>query len=138
MQNLGNKVKWYLGDKQVKECESYKYLGVTLKSNGNFSEHVDKVQEKAQKSYYCLLTKSRYWGGFQPRLYLYLFDHTIMSMLNYASEVWGTNEWTKIERLHLVACKYALGVKSSTNTDTVYSELGRMSVQSHHHVNILK
>ena len=111
---------------------------MTIKSNGSFSEHVDIVKEKAQKSYYSLLAKSRDWGGFQPRLYLYLFDHTIMPILNYASEVWGETEWPKLERLHLSACKYALGVKSSTNTDAVYSELGRMSVQSYHHVNILK
>ena len=28
--------------------------------------------------------------------------------------------------------------KSSTSTDAVYSEMGRISVQSYHHVNILK
>ena len=134
----GNEFKWYLGNIQVKECESYKYLGVTFKSNGSFTEHVDKVREKAQKSYYSLLAKSRDWGGFQPRLFLYLFDHTIIPILNYASDVWGTSECPKLERLHLSASKYALGVKSSTNTDAVYSELGRMSIQSYHHVNILK
>ena len=72
---LENHFKWFLDDTQVKECESYKYLGVTIKSNGSFSKHVDIVKEKAQKSYYSLLAKSRHWGGFQPRLYLYLFDY---------------------------------------------------------------
>ena len=133
-----NQPKWFLGKKQIKECESYKYLGVTIKSNGSFSEHVDKVREKAQKSYFSLLAKSREWGGFQPRLFLYLFDHTIMPIISYASDIWGAHEWPKLERLHLSACKYALGVKSSTNTDAVYSELGRIAVQSHHHINILK
>lgn len=46
-----------------------------------------------------------------------------MPVLNYASEIWGTNEWPKLERMHLSACKYALGVKSSTTTDAVYAEL---------------
>ena len=61
-----------------------------------------------------------------------------MPVLNYASEIWGTNEWPKLERLHLSACKYALGVKSSTTTDAVYAELGRYSVLSSRHINILK
>ena len=129
---------WYLGGKEVEECESYKYLGVTIKSNGSFSEHVEKVKEKAQKCYFSLLGKNNEWGGFQPRLFLFLFDHTIMPILNYASEVWGISEQPILERLHLKACKYALGVKSTTSTDAVYPELGRISVLSNHHVNILK
>ena len=59
---------WKLGDKDIKECNSYKYLGVTLKSNGSFSEHVDIIKEKAQKAYFSLVSKSREWGGFQLNL----------------------------------------------------------------------
>ena len=61
-----------------------------------------------------------------------------MPILTYASEVWGTIEILKLERLHLSACKYALGVKSSTNTEAVYAELGRVCVKKRFHVNILK
>ena len=67
-------------------------------------------------------------GGFQPRLFLYLFDHTIAPILNYASKAWGFEEWSKLETLQLKACKYALGVWSSTTTDAVYAELRRMSL----------
>ncbi len=49
-------------------------------------------------------SESREWGGFQPKLFLYLFDHKIMPILNYASEEWGTNDFTKQESLHLSAC----------------------------------
>ena len=133
-----NEETWNLGDKEIKECELYKYLGVVLKSNGSFSEHVDKVKEKAQKAYFSLMSKSREWGGFQPRLFLYLFDHTILPILNYASEIWGFDDWHKLETLHLKACKYALGVRTNATTDAVYSELGRISLQYHRHINILK
>ena len=128
---------WKIGDKEVKECTSYKYLGVTLKSTGSFSEHIDKIKEKAHKSYFFLISKSKEWGGFQPRLFLYLFDHTIAPILNYSSEIWGFEDWTKLETLHLKACKYALGARSSTTTDAVYAELGRVSLQCQRHINIL-
>jgi len=61
-----------------------------------------------------------------------------MPILNFSSEVWGLNEWPKLETIHLSACKYALGVKSSTTTMAVYSELGRIPVQCQRHINILK
>ena len=70
--NSKKKTTWRLGVKEIDECDSYKYLGVTVKTNGSFSEHVDKVKDKAQKAYFSLITKSREWGGFQPRLFLYL------------------------------------------------------------------
>ena len=128
---------WKIGDKEVKECVSYKYLGVMLKSNGSFSEHIDKIKEKANKAYFSLISKSKEWGGFQPRLFLYLFDHTIVPIVNYASEIWGFEECSKLETLHLKACKYALGVRSSTTTDAVYAELGRISLQAQRHISIL-
>ena len=128
---------WKIGDKEVNECVSYKYLGVMLKSNGSFSEHIVRMKEKAHKAYFSLIAKSKEWGGFQPRLFLYLFDHTIVPILNYASEIWGFEEWSKLETLHLKACKYALGVRPSTTTDAVYAELGRISLQTHRHIRIL-
>ena len=99
---------------------------------------MDKIKEKAPKAYFSLISKSREWGGFQPRLFLYLFDHTIVPILKHASEVWGFEEWSVLETLHLKACKYVLSVKSTTNTDAVYSELGRVSLQKYQHVKILK
>ena len=126
-----NNKTWMVGDKAIKECVSY--LGATLKSNSSFSEHIDKIEERAHKAYFTLIAKSKEWGGFQPHLFLYLFDHTIVPILNYASEIWGFEEWSKLETLHLKACKYALGVRSSTTTDAVYAELGRISLQTTSH-----
>ena len=126
-----------IGDKELKEFTSHKYLGVTLKSNGSFSEHIDKIKEKALKSYFSIISRSKEWGGCQPRSFLYLFDHSIAPILNYSSEILGFKDWPKLEILHLKACKYALGVRSSTTTDAVYAELGRVSLQCQRHVNIL-
>ena len=50
---------WKIGDKEVEECISYKYLGVTIKSNGSFSEHIDKIKERANKAYFPLISKGK-------------------------------------------------------------------------------
>ncbi len=86
-----NSVIWKIGRKEIAKCDSYKYLGVTLNSNGFFSEHVEKNKEKAQKSYFSLNTKSKEWGNFQPRLFLYLFDHTIALMVQLCGRTDGTD-----------------------------------------------
>ena len=50
---------WKIGDTEVKEYISYKYLGVTLKSTESFSENIDEIEEKALKSYFSLISKSK-------------------------------------------------------------------------------
>ena len=60
-----------------------------------------------------------------PKMFLYLFDHLIKSIVGYCSEVWGFRDWDELETLYLQACKYALGVRSTTTSAAVYSELGR-------------
>ena len=68
-------------------------------------------------------------GLSSSHVFLYLFDHTIAPILNYASEIKGLEEWSKLETLYLKACKYALGGRSSKTADAVYAELGRVSLQ---------
>ena len=63
---------WKIGDQELTECTPYKYVGVTLKSNGSISEHIDKIQEKALKSYFSHISKIKECGAFQPRLFIYL------------------------------------------------------------------
>ena len=50
---------WKIGDKELKECTSYKYLGASQKSNCSFSEYIDKIKEKTLKFYFSLISKSK-------------------------------------------------------------------------------
>ena len=49
---------WKFGDKEIKDCNEYKCLGVTFKFNGSYSAHVDIIKQKAQKSYFALFSKA--------------------------------------------------------------------------------
>ena len=92
---------WKFGDKEIKECNEYKYLGVTFESNGSCSAHVDIIKQKAQKSYFALLSKSNEWDGFNPRLFLFLFDSTKLPILNYTTDVWGSGSWDAFKNFTL-------------------------------------
>ena len=79
------KKKWYLGDNAISECYSYKYLGVTFKSNGSYNEHIGMVKQKAGKAYFALISKCKELNGLQSGLFLYLFDQMI-PIINYGSK----------------------------------------------------
>lgn len=61
----------------------------------------------------------------KPKHYLELFDKLVTPILNYGCEVWGFSQARSIERVHLQFCKRILCVKTSTQNDFVYGELGR-------------
>ena len=61
-----------------------------------------------------------------------------MIILSYGAEVWGFTQANAIEILHLKFCKSLLGVKTWTQNDCVYGELGRKSLITYRYLKILK
>ena len=58
-----NDKTWKIGEIEIDEVKSYKYLGVIIRNNGTFTEHVSVVKDKAIKAYYALIAKNRDPGG---------------------------------------------------------------------------
>ena len=129
---------WSIGNINIEEDKIYKYLGVVFTSKGSFIEHVNTLKEKANKAYYSIVARSKEWQGFKPKTFFHIFDHTILPTLNYGAEIWGGEEWIELEKLHLSACKYILGVSHSTPTNGIYAELGRHPLQISRKIAIVK
>ena len=129
---------WTTGGTCIEEDKIYKYLGVLFTSDGSFIEHIKNLKEKANEAYYSIIAKSKEWQGFNPKNFFHIFDHTILPILNYGAEIWGGKEWTELEKLHLSACKYILGVSHSTPTDGLYVELGRHPLHISRKITIVK
>ena len=70
-------------------------------------------------------------------MFLHIFDHTILPILNYAADVWGDNEWPDLERIHLMACKFILGVNQATPSNVTYAELGRFPSEIHRKISMI-
>ena len=130
-----NDKRWKIGEIEIDEAKSYKYLGVIIRNNGTFTEHVSVVKDKAIKAYHTLIAKNREWQGFSPKTYLHIFDHTILPILNYAADVWGGNEWLDLERIHLM---FIPGVNQATPSNAIYAELGRYPLEIHHKISMIK
>ena len=58
--------------------------------------------------------------------------------MNYGAEIWGGKDRTELDKLHLAACKYILGVSHSTPTDGIYAELGRHPLHMSRKITIAK
>ena len=114
---------------ETDEAKSYKYLGVIIRNNGTFTEHVSVARDKAIKAYYSpgLLSdseKPRIVRIFPKNVFAHIRPNSTTN-LKLCCGVCGGNEWPDFERIHLMACKFILGVYQTTASNAIYAELGR-------------
>jgi hypothetical protein len=121
---LKNNEKWYYNDNSLETVENFNYLGVVFNYTGSFTLNNQYVTGKALKAMSVLLRNiSKY--DVTANIAMQLFDSFVGSVLNYSCAVWGFSKSKDLERIHLKFCKSILGVKQSTCTAAVYSEIGR-------------
>ena len=99
--------------------------------SGSFIETHTALSDQATKAIYKLRTYLNKFTNLSVKHTLELFDKLILPILNYASEVWWFSNENKIERIHTKFCKQLLGVKSQTQNNFVYGELGRTTLKVH-------
>lgn len=117
-----------LRDASLEIVDSYNYLGLLLRYNGSFSESKQKLVEQAEKAIFCVYTGIRNLN-IPVDIQLKLFDFMISPILLYGSEVWGFENTSIIERVHLKFCKRIMNVRRSTPNFIVYGELGRFPLE---------
>ncbi|KAK3096812.1 hypothetical protein FSP39_003531 [Pinctada imbricata] len=115
---------FFLNEIQIEVVDSYCYLGILFNYNGNFLKARNHLVRQAEKALYSLYTKLRNIS-IPIDLQLKLFDSLIAPIPLYSSEIWGFENKTVIEKIHLKFLKYILKLRLSTPNYMVYGETGR-------------
>ena len=112
-------------NEKIEVVFEYKYLGIIFTYNGNFNKAKKYLFDQATRAMYALISKSRKLQNLPIDIQLHLFDSLVVPILLYGCEIWGFENNSMIEKLHLKYCKTILHVKKSTPSCMVYGELGR-------------
>ena len=107
----------------IKECKSFKYLGLMIDNNLKFDIHVDYIKKKIQKrigAMYrgCSLLPVKYRKMFANSLILPHFD--------YLDTIYGRAPKTKLHELDILykkVAKIALGVEKTQSSINVYKDM---------------
>ena len=121
---LPNNLRFYLGGDEVQIVEKFSFLGVVFTPSGSFSEAQSTLAGQGSKALFQLEKYLQKFINLSPKHVYGLFDKLVCPVLSYGCEVWGFHPAVSIERLHLKFCKRLLGVKSSTQNNFIYGELG--------------
>ena len=117
-------------NESVELVKNHKHLGVTLSSNGNWTEHIDNIVKSALKQV-NVLRKLKFTLSKQALANIYL--SFIRPVMEYACEVWDgcfEREVEKLEKVQLEAARIVTGLTRYANKDALYFETGWDSLQN--------
>ena len=118
----------FIGER-LEICETYKYLGITLKSTLKrpINASTEHLSQQAQQAIFKIQNDVKQAiGKLSPKLALNAFDSQVLPILEYDSEVWCTGTQTaELERIQLHYLKYMLWVNRQSPSLAVYAECGR-------------
>ena len=122
-----NGYNFYLGDQPIDITSTYHYLGVTFSATGSFLQARKHISQQAQKATYLLFAKAHN-ADLPADLTLKLFDHTVLPILTYGSEIFGFENLDIIEKVHNEFLRKLLKVRKSTPLYMIHGELGHYPV----------
>ncbi len=77
---------------------------------------ITQLKNQASRVMYALIGKCRKLG-LSTDLLLELYDRMIVPIMLYGCEVWGPENYTETEKLHLKFCKHLLGIHGRTTNN---------------------
>jgi hypothetical protein len=116
-----------IGDRQIEITNNYHYLGLTFSSNGSFLKARKHLAEQANKALHLLFTRANN-AELPIDLVIKLFDHTVLPILTYGSEIFGFENVEILEKVHNNFLRKITNARRSTPMTFLYGELGRYPI----------
>ena len=127
-QRINNTKLWKLGNKQISEVDSYKYLGIHFSRNLHDHCHVQEVIKKGNRLISYIKSIINNLDNFDRVNYGNVLWRTIaLPSINYACSVWfpgSQADIDKIENLQLQMARYILKAPRYTPRAALYGDLG--------------
>ena len=127
------KVKKYpvfkIGEDIVEVKEEYVYLGVTFSCDGKFNKAIEKQVTQARKAMYALLHKAKILR-LPFDIVLELYEHCVIPVLLYGSEVWGFENLHRLEIFHRQFLKLVLKTFKFTPSCMIYGETNTLDIRT--------
>ena len=119
---------WNLGNEQISEVESYKYLGVYISRNLSDHGHIQEVIKKGNRLIAYIKSIINNFDDFNRVHYgNVLWKSIALPSINYASSVWfpgSQADVDKIENLQLQMARFILKAPRNTPRAALYGDLG--------------
>ena len=120
----------HIGNETLEIVFNFGYLGLKLNYNNKFTVAQKDLYSRASRAMFALLKKCNRLS-LPLDIIFDLFDKTIVPVLTYGCEVWGTAITDASSKLQLKFYKLVLRLRQSTPTCMVLGEVGKAPVEIH-------
>ena len=137
-ENLEQLFSFNIGSMNIKTVERYKYLGVTLNGNLDFSESAQELAEAGGWALGGIISKFKVHKNFGYHTFTKLFDHGVKPITDYYSSIWGFASHTFPEKVQLRAARYFMGVNPKTPILVLTGDMGWLTTKVRIFLEIIK
>ena len=117
-----SKFVFLFGKRIVEYCTSYKYLGCYLNEFLDFNFTAEMQANSASRALNSIVTKMIKRGGFPYTVYSMLYQACILSISQYAGEIFGFRNYDSHFKLQLRAIRAFLGLPKNATSFGILSE----------------
>ncbi|MGH7239954.1 MAG: RNA-directed DNA polymerase, partial [Candidatus Saccharimonadales bacterium] len=132
--------KWSIAAGEIKEVDSYKYLGMEREKKRGWAKYVERVVSKGRSRLYQLMMVGAHQHGLRPSTGKKLAETIVRPVLEYGAEVLAPTQKqaADIERVMVSAGKLITGLPRAALCDAVRGELGWCTMAERREVAKLK
>ena len=129
----------FIFNNEVVECvEKYKYLGIYLDEHLDFRSTATILANSATRALGALFSKFRKNKGIGFSTFSTLFHSGIAPILDYASAIWGFQQYSQIDSVQNKALRFFLGVHRFATTAAVIGDTGWIDCNTRRKINLLR
>ena len=108
---------------------SYKYLGYHMHEHLKHQKTVEILTSSAKRAFGKIINMFKKLGNMGYKTYTTLYNSNILSIANYASGVWGFQEFKECRVLQNKVIRFFLGTHVFTPLAALYCEMGWMDIR---------
>jgi hypothetical protein len=128
---LAKSEKWHFDGKPLEIVNEYKYLGFLLTSRMSLSKHFDAKIKNAKFAMNSVWKNVLVKPEIKTTVKIAIYYSIARSIVCYAGQVWGSNEFEMIERYQRKYLKWIFNLPSSTPNYMLLTEFGLPSLYAY-------
>ena len=117
-------VKFHYGDTQLQVVSDYKYLGVILDENLNFSKCSKMLAESGGRALSSIISKFKMFKDLGYKTFTTMYESGVVPILDYGSAIWGYSKNSHSDLIQNKASRYFLGLHNFTPVPALTGEMG--------------
>ena len=126
------------GEQHLTLVQHYKYLGIYLDAHLNFELCSNTLSDSAGRALGGVIHKFKSVRDMGFRTFERMFDSGVMSINNYAAEIWGFKDFQACKKIQNRAMRYYLGIHKFAPIAGMQGDLGWMSVRFKRFISTLR